>query len=123
MANRNEIFEQLLKEITERTGKSEKEIAIAVKRNPGYVAQLRSRIQNGEEVPQKFIDLLRLNFPVDAPAIKKRDELVLLKAQVKILMHELVELKHTVTKESATKIFLEIEKMTLQEITQQSGGA
>ena len=62
-SNNNSEFEVLVQKISEATTMNDKEISLKVGRNAGYIAQLRSRIKNGEEeIPVKFIDLLKLHF-------------------------------------------------------------
>lgn len=52
----------------------------------------------------------------------KKEEITALRAAVKVLTLEVVQLKHQVTKESATKISLEIEKMMKEEAAQLLNG-
>lgn len=49
----------------QRTGHDEAEICRLCDRNAGYISQLKSRHKkNGEDIPQKFIDLLKLRFAI-----------------------------------------------------------
>jgi hypothetical protein len=49
----------------QRTGHDEAEICRLCDRNAGYISQLKSRNKkNGEDIPQKFIDLLKLRFAI-----------------------------------------------------------
>jgi len=60
-----EKFDSLIKTIIERTNLTEGQISTAVGRNAGYIAQIRSRHKTkGEEIPTKFIDLLKLHFGI-----------------------------------------------------------
>lgn len=62
-SKKNTEFEILLQEITEKTGLSYTEISRKVGRNDGYIAQIKSRIKNNlDEVPDKFMELLKLHF-------------------------------------------------------------
>lgn len=66
ISKNNILFEQLLSIIVEKTGLTDKEISLKVGRNEGYIAQLKSRIKNNnEEIPTKFIELLKLHFASD----------------------------------------------------------
>ena len=57
------IFEEFIKNISDRYNLTEEEIALQVGRNKGYISQLRSRNKsNGDEVPEKFMSLLKLHF-------------------------------------------------------------
>ena len=70
MSNNYTLFLDLLKDIMLRTGYDEAEICRLCDRNAGYISQLKSRHKkNGEDIPQKFIDLLKLRF-----AIKGKDQ-------------------------------------------------
>lgn len=92
-SNFNAEFLSLIDEITATTGKTDQEISVSAKRNPGYVTQLKSRIKAGKEVPGGFIELLRLRFANDLNArnMEKKvnrlqDESLNLQASVNILL-------------------------------------
>lgn len=93
MSNNNEVFTELINNIIEATGKTEAEIAIAVKRNSGYISQLKSRMKQGGEAPATFIELLKLHFASDLNIQTKDqkinmliDEAINLQASVNILL-------------------------------------
>lgn len=55
-------FLDYLDSIKRKTGKTEEEISEHVGRHKNYIAQLKSRLNNGGCIPQKFIDLVHLHF-------------------------------------------------------------
>lgn len=88
-SKKTEIFLRLIEDITKTTGQTEPEIAMAVGRNKGYIAQLKSRMKHGEDVPDSFVDLLRLRFATDLN--EKRisrliDESLYLRAAIDVLL-------------------------------------
>jgi hypothetical protein len=95
----NKIFEQLIEEIAEKTGMSDKDISIKAGRNAGYIAQLRSRIKNNsEQVPEKFIELLRLRFATNLEDPETRYFTVKSEAgkEIGILKEEVISLRSSV---------------------------
>jgi hypothetical protein len=66
----NDIFLQLVKDIAYWGDLEESEICERVKRNPGYISQIKSRIKSGGSVAESFVNLLRLEF---AEELKKKE--------------------------------------------------
>jgi hypothetical protein len=62
-SNNNDVFLQLVKDITYWGNLDEEEICVLVGRNKGYISQIKSRIKSGKaDVPEGFINLLQLKF-------------------------------------------------------------
>jgi len=135
-SNNNTIFKNMLIDIADKTGFTDKQISLKVGRNSGYIAQLRSRIKNNtEEVPQKFIDLLKLHFANYNMAAEEQDdyitaknkdagklvgnikeEIILIKASIKVFGMELSELKAKQNKSSFSAESLALEKTISLEV-------
>lgn len=58
----NDTFLKLIKDICYFGDIDEPEIAIRVGRNAKYISQLKSRIKKNIDVPESFVNLLRLTF-------------------------------------------------------------
>jgi len=87
MSNSYAIFEELLNDIMQRTGHDEAEICRLCDRNPGYISQIKSRYKNkGEEIPKKFVDLLRLRFAMPDNKTQKVDN-----DKNELSLHSLIE--------------------------------
>lgn len=68
--NINEEFLQLVKDIVYWGNIEEEDISVMVGRNKGYISQVKSRIKAGKEVPESFVNLLKLKF---AEELKRKD--------------------------------------------------
>lgn len=132
MTNNNIIFEQLLTEIiikhplnSEGKPMSATDISLAIGRNSGFIAQLRSRIKNGEMVSPKVLKLLGLHFAIDPSKlkVKKTDEIAALNIKVLVLAKELADLQEIITKKPADDFYEEIVKKMSAELIEQPGGA
>lgn len=87
MSNNYTVFNNLVNDISAKTGMEESEISKLVGRNHGYISQLRSRYKNhGEEPSEKFIEHLRLHFYSNGKIIIPHKD-------------KLTDKKHTVTVE------------------------
>ena len=66
----NDVFLQLIKDISYFGSLEYEEICERVGRNPGYISQIKSRIKSGGSVSESFVKLLQLEF---AEELKKKE--------------------------------------------------
>lgn len=75
MSDNYKIFNDLVNDISIKTGMKELEISKFTKHNSGYIANVRSKYKNhGKDPSEKFIDRLRLHFYKDGVIINPKKE-------------------------------------------------